>query len=389
MRTAALADICVVVTDGTHYTPPASSSGTPFLTVKDMKDGYLDFEYSARISSAEYERARTGNSAPVVGDVLFSKDGTVGKVHVVADERDFAVLSSIAILRPEPSLVQSGYLGHALRSPALLRGAMRSQTGSAIRRIILSDLERLTIPLPPLDEQQRTARVLDAIDALRSKQRASLVLQSRLPIALFVQMFGDPYASDGRWSRVPLVDVCEAINDCPHSTPVWVTEGPICLRTSNLSEGDWNWDDTRFVSEATFASRSTRGDLEPGDIVLSREGTVGVAAIVREGMRACMGQRLVQVRPSRQMTSEYLLRYLLSVLDPDRIARVMVGSTARHLNVKELRSLAVPIPPKNLQAQYAQSVGGFRRYRATAVRHLASLDSLFVSLQHRAFAGAI
>src|SRR5215510_11658382 len=96
-----LEEVCALVTDGTHYTPKNVGSGVPFLTVKDMTDVALDFESCAFISEQDFIEARDGNSAPRPLDVLFSKDGTVGKVHVVKTGRPFAVLSSIAILRPK------------------------------------------------------------------------------------------------------------------------------------------------------------------------------------------------------------------------------------------------------------------------------------------------
>src|SRR3546814_3683344 len=100
------------------------------------------------MAKEEFEKAAAGSSAPILGDVLFSKDGTVGKVSIVRERRDFAVLSSIAILRPNSDLVDSEYLGHALRSPSILDQALRKKTGSAIRRIVLSDLKGIRLPIP-------------------------------------------------------------------------------------------------------------------------------------------------------------------------------------------------------------------------------------------------
>src|SRR5947209_1102049 len=111
IETVPLEKVCSLITDGTHYTPPDIGEGVPFLTVKDMTDGGLDFSACSRISHEEYEKALEGNSAPQQGDVLFSKDGTVGKVHVVNGEPNFAVLSSIAILRPDPRIIDSNFLG--------------------------------------------------------------------------------------------------------------------------------------------------------------------------------------------------------------------------------------------------------------------------------------
>lgn len=128
MKVVALADACSLITDGTHYTPPDVGEGVPFLTVKDVTDSHLDFAGASRISPAEYERASQGNSSPLRGDILFSKDGTVGKVHLVDTDQAFAVLSSLAILRPRAD-VDSGYLAHVLRSPSTLEQALTRKTG--------------------------------------------------------------------------------------------------------------------------------------------------------------------------------------------------------------------------------------------------------------------
>ncbi len=145
-------EICVLGTDGTHYSPPEVGEGIPFLTVKDMNGNGLDFTGCSKISEEEYDRTLSGNSAPQLGDVLFSKDGTVGKVHVVVENSPFAVLSSIAILRPNTNIIDSHYFGHILKMPKTLDQASRKKTGSALRRIILKDLKSVQIPVPPLGE---------------------------------------------------------------------------------------------------------------------------------------------------------------------------------------------------------------------------------------------
>jgi type I restriction enzyme, S subunit len=117
-----LGEVCLV-TDGTHYTPPDSGGPFPFLTVKDMSDTGLLFNSCSHISQVEFTKAQNAGACPRLGDVLFSKDGTVGKVHVVEENREFAVLSSIAILRPDATRISSRYLGYALKAPEILGDA--------------------------------------------------------------------------------------------------------------------------------------------------------------------------------------------------------------------------------------------------------------------------
>jgi len=139
----------------------------------------------------------------------------------------------------------------------------------------------------------------------------------------------------------------------PHSTPKWTESGKIEIRTSNLTAGGWNWDDTRYVSKEEYHERSSRAYVSPGDVILSREGTVGVAAIVEDDMEICLGQRLVQLIPNEKIAnSQYILHFLLYELEPKRIERVMVGATSKHINVSELRALKVPTPPIDMQNQF-------------------------------------
>ncbi len=204
-----LSECCNLITDGTHYTPPPVAEGVPFLTVKDLTVSGLDLAGSSKIARDEYERAVAGNSAPKLGDVLFSKDGTVGKVHVVSDAEEFAVLSSIAILRPNPSIVESAFLGYMLRYPGVLHDALNKKTGSAIRRLVLRDLKTLRIPVPPIPEQHRIVDLLSRAEGIVRLRREAEKKATELIHALFLDMFGDPATNPKGWQTQPFGQLVE------------------------------------------------------------------------------------------------------------------------------------------------------------------------------------
>jgi type I restriction enzyme S subunit len=321
--------------------------------------------------------------------VLLAEDGG----HFGAPERGIAyrvsgktwVNNHAHVIRPKAGL-DLAYLCRVLEnydvSPFV--------TGTTRGKLTKAGAADIPIPVAPLPEQRRIAAILDQADALRAKRREALAQLDSLTQSIFVGMFGDPATNSKNWKTRPLLEGCDEINDCPHSTPAWTDAGLVCLRTSNLTEGGWNWSDTRYVSETTFHERSKRGYVAAGDIVLSREGTVGIAAVVTSDMKVCMGQRLVQVRPSPSfLTSEFLLRHLLFVLSPKRIGQLMVGSTSQHLNVKELKALLIPLPPVALQLEFSRISATLERLKETTKNSLSELDSLFASLQHRAFQGEL
>ena len=379
MRTAALAQVCEITMGqapkGDTYNDAAE--GLPLIA------GAGDFGdlYPAPKKFTTAKGVRT--SEP--GDIIVGIRASIGD-KVLADDV-YCLGRGVAGLRAGPELDQRYLWNWVTHAAPSLAAKGRGATFLQVNKVDVSEME---IPLPSLEEQRRIAAVLDAADELRAKRRLAVVKLDTLTQAIFIDMFGDPLQNDFGWKTEPLEDVSVGIFDCPHSTPKWTDSGLICLRTPNLGNGTWDWTDTRFVSEQTFDERSRRAQLEPGDIVLSREGTVGIAAVVDEGMRLCMGQRLVQVRPDDESVSpRFLLDVLLFLLQPDRIAHVMAGSTAKHLNVKELRQLKIILPTPGDQDRYAARVSSLSERRGQMVRGLCRFDDLFASLQQRAFRGEL
>jgi type I restriction enzyme S subunit len=288
------------------------------------------------------------------------------------------------VLRPRDS-IDVAYLGRVLEN----RDLRSFVSGSTRGKLTKSSAERIPIPLPPLLEQHRIAAILDQADGILRMRAETLRRLADLSDSLFFEAFGDPLAHSTDARARPLDEVVERIIDCPHTTPSWTASGVVCIRTSNLARGEWDFSETRYVSESTHGVRTARATLEPGDIVLSREGTIGVAAIVPAGSVMSMGQRLVQVRPNREVTEpEFLLAYLLEALRPERLKKLMVGSTSQHLNVKDLRNLRVLVPSRDEQELFARQMKLLGAQRLLQEEHLRLAKGAFVALANDVFNNA-
>ncbi|OYD49772.1 restriction endonuclease subunit S [Acidovorax kalamii] len=360
------------------------------IQLADIGDGYYVNKSNRFLTSDAARRLKC--TFLETGDLLIARmPDPLGRACIFpGDSKRTVTVVDVCIIRPDSNTVHPPWLMHCINSPQSRNQIDEYTTGTTRQRISRGNLAKIKIALPPLEEQRRIAAILDQAETLRTQRRTALALLDGLTQSLFLDMFGDPVVNPKGWEKHALQTICEAINDCPHSTPEWTESGMVCLRTSNLTAGDWDWRDTRYVSEDTFHERSKRGYLRPGDIVLSREGTVGIAAIVQTGMALCMGQRLVQLRPDAEVLAPgYLLRHLLYVLSPSRISQLMVGSTSQHLNVKELRALQIPLPPLPLQQTFATRIACIEALKASHRHALTALDALFASLQQRAFAGQL
>ena len=384
MRTVSLQQICDIQIGKTpsRSVPEYWGGELPWVTISDFAAGRIVTTTKERITRIGAAKSRS-KWIPR-GTLLLSFKLSLGKrTFSGCDLFTNEAIAALHVL--DHDVADRDYLYWALGFIDYDRLVDRAAKGKTLNK---AKLKLLQIPLPPLDEQKRIAGTLDAADALRAKRRAALAQLDTLPQSTFLDMFGDPVTNPMGWEKPLLEDLCEKVIDCPHSTPRWSGSGVICLRTSNLGKGEWNWADTRFVTEEDYTERTRRSEILPNDIILSREGTVGVLALVDEGMRLCMGQRLVQLRVNdSQLDPRFLLNLLLHDLAPERLSRLIAGSTSKHLNVKELRKLPVLLPPLDIQHRFAAIVESVEHQKASQRAHMAELETLFASLQSRAFRG--
>lgn len=388
---------CSLVTDGTHYTPPDVGVGVPFLTVKDMTDSGLDFENCALIEPTEYEKALQGNSAPQVGDVLFSKDGTVGKVHVVSEKRPFAVLSSVAIFRPKPTVLDSNFFGYVLKSSHTLEQALSRRTGSALQRIILKDLKGVQVPLPPLPEQRRIAAVLARADRLRRLRRYALNLGDGYLQSVFLEMFYTNASPD--WHRVTISSLAKKGKNTIRTGPFgsqllhseFVDEGIAVLGIDNAVQNRFVWAKPRFITREKY-QQLKRYTVFPSDVIITIMGTTGRCAIIPDNIPPAINTKhlcCISLDQSRCLPT-YLRACFLN--HPSVLQQLGVserGAVMPGLNMQIIKDLVVPLPPLILQQQFAHVVHRFERLRAQQREALRQAEHLFQTLLHRAFQGEL
>ena len=150
------------VTDGVHKKPNYISSGVPFITVKNLTKGNgISFSETNFISDTDHEEfcKRTN---PEKGDILISKDGTLGVVRQIRTDKIFSIFVSVALVKPADRKM-SDYLEIAFQSP-VVQGQMIG-VGTGLQHIHLTDLRKDLIPVPPLGEQTEIVRQVDQLFA--------------------------------------------------------------------------------------------------------------------------------------------------------------------------------------------------------------------------------
>src|SRR5688500_11637872 len=90
-----------------------------------------------------------------------------------------------------------------------------------------------------------------------------------------------------------LIDLCEEIVDCPHSTPVWTDSGFVVLRSHNIRRGRLDLSSCSYTDLRHFLERTRRARPQAGDLVITREAPMGEVCLIPKGLKCCLGQRMV------------------------------------------------------------------------------------------------
>lgn len=167
-NTSAIANICKVVTDGSHTSPKSVSHGKYMVSVKDFTPYGFDFNGCRQISFADYEKLKSSGCVPQKGDILIGKDGARYFEDIIIYNQDEApaLLSSIAILRCDEEKVIPEYLYYLLKTPSFKKDVKDNYgSGSAIPRIILKDFKRMKVKYPSIEKQRQIVSILHDLDA--------------------------------------------------------------------------------------------------------------------------------------------------------------------------------------------------------------------------------
>ncbi|MGV1758851.1 restriction endonuclease subunit S [Rhizobium sp. A22-96] len=298
-------------------------------------------------------------------DVLFNKlRPYLAKVYHATF--DGASSGELLCLRPS-KVVEPRFLFYVLVSKGFI-DAINSETfGSKMPRADWEIVGHQPLPLPPLKTQQRIARFLDEktarIDGLIEKKRAlldRLAEQRQALIACAVtkglntdapmKPSGIDWLGDipANWQVKRLSFVSDVI-DCKHRTPEYVDDGIPLVSTTEVKPFRIDYATKRMVSDDEFELMSEGGRKpHPGDIIYSRNASVGSAALVKTADPLCLGQDLCLIRP-KEINPEFLEFFLNSRACLEQLDRELVGATFKRVNVDAIKKYFSLLPPAEEQ----------------------------------------
>jgi len=172
-----LADCLQLITYGFTNPMPTTATGPYMITAKNVVDGKIDYASARHTSRNAFENLLTAKSRPRIGDVLLTKDGTLGRLAVV-DKDDICINQSVALLRPNGRM-EPRFMRYLLTSPAYQQRMVDDADGATIRHIYITRVDKMDIGFPPShSEQQRIVSILDVLST--ETQRLESIYQQKL-----------------------------------------------------------------------------------------------------------------------------------------------------------------------------------------------------------------
>jgi len=372
-----------LITYGFTNPMPDSDEGPWKLTAKDVVNGRINYGTARRTTIEAFKSKLTDKSRPRVGDVLLTKDGSIGRVAVV-DRDGVCINQSVALLRPKKN-INPEFLKYLLISPHYQRVMEGDSDGSTIKHIYITRVDKMQVAVPPLAEQSEILKVVGTIDDRITLLRETNATLEAIAQALFKSWFVDfdpvlakaegrqPEGMDATtaalfpdsfeeselglvpkgWAVKPVGDAVDCLGGGTPDTKessywepaehCWTTpkdlsglQSPVLLRTE------------RQLSTLGLAKVSS-GLLPAGTLLLSSRAPIGYLAIAQ--MPVAVNQGYIAIPPGGELSPVYMLFWCRQNMEV--IKGRANGSTFMEVSKKAFRPIPAMVPTAGVLDAFA------------------------------------
>lgn len=361
-KKAKLSECCQSISDGDHQAPPKSNKGIPFVTISNIKDNSFDFTNCMHVPQSYYDNL-LAKRKPQKGDILYSVVGSFGIPVLIKENVKFTFQRHIAILRPNPHIVEPAYMYYSMLSKAFFLQADAAAIGAAQRTISLSSLQNLTINLPDLPTQCRIASILSAYDDLIENNRRQIKLleeaAQRLYREWFVELRFPGHESvkvvDGvpeGWMKGTVDNIVKLLSGYPFKSSEYVSSGKYRLITiKNVKDGEFSPDNVDYIDQLPDKVPS-HCILTEGDILLSLTGNIGRVCIVN-GYNYLLNQRVAKLQTLHPAYAYCMFRSKEML---NKMTALSNGVAQQNLSPIRAEKIRILIPSSNLLFQFKNIV---------------------------------
>lgn len=393
--------------------------GPYLITGTDFDNGKINWDTCYHVTFQRYEQA-----SPIHvknGDILVTKDGTIGKVAFVDNCPEHAVLNSgIFLLRCADGSYEHKFMYHLLLSPLFETFLRKNLAGSTINHLYQNVFERFEFPIPSRTEQKVISEVIDVADEAIAKTEALIIKLKQIKSGLLYDLLTRGLDDNGQlrnpekhpeqfrksplgllpkiWEIEPLGKICikggGSIQTGPFGSQLhakdYVEDGTPIITVEHLGDGNILHENLPRVSDGDYR-RLSRYQLQEGDLVFSRVGAIDrCARVSQEEDGWLFSGRCLRVRLGANDMDSFYMTYQLNGFWCRRwILNNAVGSTMKCLNTTILGRLPVLKPPPNEQEMIGRILGSQEERVRSEENYLSKMKALKKGLMNDLLTGKV
>ena len=327
--------------------------------------------------------------------VLVGRSGSVGEVRYV--EEDYWPLNTtlwVTDFHGNDPLFVSFFLQH------LELG--RFTAGVSVPTLNRNILHRIEVQLPSVAEQRTIAHILHTVQEATDVRRRELALEREHKAALMeyllthgtrrepleMTQFGEIPKS---WKLCQLRELVRAnITDGTHKTPTYVADGVPFITAKDIIANRIVFDCCSHISQAEHLVLSKRVRPERGDVLLTKVGTVGNAALVEDSIEFSIFVQVALIKPKQDLLyPRFLLYSLQSERGQSDLRNKSALSTMRFIGTQKIALLRIALPSFQEQLEISRALEASDSKVAALVREIALLDELFRSMLEELMTGRL
>ena len=372
-------DICNLQNGRAFKPDDWGSEGLPIVRIQNLNDESAPFNYF----DGEYNSVHEIND----GELLFSWSGTPGTSFGAFRWYRGKGLLNQHIFRVMPKInVDKDYLKFALNGNI---GTIISKAhgGVGLQHITKKELDEVEIPIPSVEDQHVIVSTLQRIEALISLRRKELQALDDLIKARFVEMFGTIHDNKFGYEIRTIQDVCEPIKDGTHQTPEYTEDtenGFKFLSSKDVTSGKIDWDHLKYIPDHLHEALYARIAPRKGDLLLAKNGTTGIAAIVDRDEVFDIYVSLALLRP-KSVDSTYLWGAVNAQETKEQFDASLKGIGVPNLHLGEIKKTKIIVPPMDKQLEFSAFVSQVDKSKFAVQKALDEAQTFFDSLMQKYF----
>ena len=321
-----------------------------------------------------------------IDDILISVRAPIGALNIANCE--CCIGRGLAALTVNKNSCIQKYLWYALSNKVEeLNSKGTGSTFKAINKKILAETE---IPLPSLDEQRKIAAVLDKVSDLIAKRRQQLDKLDELIKARFVEMFYN-IDSNTNWPVVTMADISTDMRTGPFGSALhhdeFVEAGIFVLGIDNAVENKFSYNRMRYITEEKY-EQLNRYTVRPGDIIITRMGTVGRSAVIPDNIPKAINTKhlaCLTIDRSKAQPTFICSAFQMHPEIRQQLTGQAKGAIMDGLNLTIIKKIHFKLPPIEIQDKFVEFFNITEKTKTTISKSLEKLETLKKALMQEYF----